>query len=55
MIRIIRPGESIDKMYESRSKLYEKYAEITVTEEGESIEETIRAVIRELTIPSMSS
>ncbi len=45
---IIRPDESIDKMYESRSILYEKYSEITVTEEGSSIEDTIRAVINRL-------
>ncbi len=45
---IIRPDESIDKMYESRSILYEKYAEITVKEEGSSIEDTIRAVINRL-------
>ena len=45
---IIRPDESIDKMYESRSILYEKYAEITVKEEGSTIEDTIRAVINRL-------
>ena len=45
---IIRPDESIDKMYESRSILYKKYAEITVKEEGSSIEDTIRAVINRL-------
>ena len=42
---VLRPGESIDEMYETRSKLYERYADITVTEAGNSIEDTVRMVI----------
>ncbi|MBR6172993.1 MAG: shikimate kinase [Eubacterium sp.] len=45
---VIRPDESIEEMYEKRSKLYEKYADIIVMENGESIEDTVRAVKEEI-------
>ena len=43
---VLRPGESIDEMYEARSKLYKRYADVTVTEAGNSIEDTVRMVIK---------
>ena len=45
---VLRPDESIEEMYEKRSKLYEKYAEITVMEDGGSIESTVRAAMEEI-------
>ncbi len=46
---VLRPGESIDDMYATRSKLYEKYAHVTVSEEGRSVEETVRMVMEFVT------
>ncbi len=45
---VIRPGESIEQMYATRSSLYEKYADVTVEEEGTSIEDTVRLVMEQL-------
>ena len=45
---VLRPDESIEDMYEKRSKLYEKYADITVIEDGNSIESTVRAAMEEI-------
>ena len=41
---VLRPGESVEDMYDSRSVLYEQYADITVFEDGFTIEDTVRAV-----------
>jgi shikimate kinase len=45
---VIRPGESIDQMYTTRSVLYEKYADIIVEEKGTSIEDTVCLVMEQL-------
>ena len=42
---VLRPGENIDKMFDVRSKLYEEYSDITIYEDGFSIEDTVRAII----------
>ncbi len=41
---VLRPGETVEDMYDSRSDLYEQYADITVYEDGFTIEDTVRAV-----------
>ena len=41
---VLRNGESIDEMYDIRSKLYEKYADITIVEDGLTIEGTVQAI-----------
>ena len=41
---VIRPGESLEEMYELRSKLYESYADMCVSEDGSRLEDTVRAV-----------
>lgn len=41
---VMRPGESLEDMYAARSELYERYADITVEEEGASVEDTVNAV-----------
>ncbi len=43
---VLRPEESIDKMYKTRSKLYERYADVTVSEVGKSIEDTVHMVMK---------
>ena len=45
---VLRNGESLEEMFENRTKLYDKYADIKVVEEGISIEETVQAVIEKL-------
>ena len=35
-------------MYAARFRLYEEYAELTISEEGFSIEETVRAIQKSL-------
>ena len=41
---VMRPGESLEDMFAARSELYERYADITVEEEGASVEDTVNAV-----------
>ena len=38
---VLKDGESFDDMYDHRSVLYEKYADIVIEEDGSDIEETI--------------
>ncbi len=45
---VLQPGETIENLYETRSVLYEKYADITISEEGLSVEETVRKVMKEV-------
>lgn len=45
---VMREDESIEKMFKIRSVLYEKYADITVSEEGASIEDTVEQVVKKL-------
>ena len=42
---VLRNGESIDQMYESRKHLYEKYADIVIDEDKRGMEETIAALL----------
>lgn len=41
---VLRPGQTLEDLYEERVRLYEKYADLTVDEEGLNIEETLSAV-----------
>ena len=45
---VLREGQSIQDLYEERILLYEKYTDLTVAEEGLTMEETVEAVIQEL-------
>ena len=38
---VLRDGESLEEMYDERSVLYEKFAEIVIDEANSSIEETV--------------
>ena len=42
---VLQSGESLDEMYESRSRLYEKYADLVIPEQDFTIEETVQAVV----------
>ncbi len=46
---VLKSGESFEEMFENRTKLYKKFADITVTENGSSIEDTVRAVAKHFT------
>ena len=42
---VLRDGETLETIYEVRTRLYEKYGDITVGEDHASIEDTVRAVV----------
>ncbi len=41
---VLKEGQSVSELYKERTVLYEAYADITVSEEGREIEETVTAV-----------
>lgn len=41
---VLRPGQTLEDLYEERVQLYEKYADLIVDEQGLNIEETLEAV-----------
>ena len=45
---ILKHGENVEKMYDNRSVLYEKYADIIIEERNCTIEETIEKIKKEL-------
>lgn len=47
---VLREGQTIEDLYEERRKLFEKYADITVCEDGKTLEETIDDVMEKLGI-----
>ncbi len=42
---VLKDGQTLKDLYEERVKLFEKYADLTVKEEGDSLEETIDKVL----------
>ncbi len=48
----LKPGQTLKDLYEERTKLYEKYADVTVDEKGLGTEETIGALLRSLNLLS---
>lgn len=48
----LRPGQTLKELYDERCALYEKYADVTVDEQGLGTEETIGAVLRSLNLLS---
>lgn len=42
---LLREGQTLTDLYQERSPLYEKYADITVEEEGKNLEESLQAVL----------
>ena len=45
---VLKQGETLDEMYDNRSVLYEKYADIVIEERDSTIEETIEKIQNEL-------
>jgi shikimate kinase len=45
---VLRDGQTLEDLYNERVKLFEKYADITVSEDGFSLEETIDNVLHAL-------
>ena len=45
---VLRDGQTLEDLYNERVKLFEKYADITVAEDGFSLEETIDNVLEAL-------
>lgn len=45
---VLKKGQTLQDLYEERTALYEKYADITVDEYGLDIEETVQAVQKAL-------
>lgn len=43
---VMHDGETIDSIYDTRSVLYERYADIIIDEEGLSIEQTVREIVQ---------
>ena len=41
---VLREGDSLDGLYAERTELYARYADLTVSEEGLTLEETVSAV-----------
>ncbi len=45
---VLRHGETVEQMYENRLRLYEKYADIVISERGRTIEDTVQLLLRKL-------
>ena len=45
---VLKQGETLEEMYDNRSVLYEKYADIIIEERKCTIEETIEKILNEL-------
>ena len=45
---VLREGQTLKNLYDERTALFEKYADITVSEEGLGLEDTIDAVLAAL-------
>lgn len=50
---VLREGQTLRDIYEERSLLYERYADITVSEEGLSLEETLGKMCEVLDNPAV--
>ena len=44
---VLKPGETLDRMFDARAKLYTEYADLTVEEDG-TIEDSVNAVLKAL-------
>ncbi len=45
---VLRDGQTLKDIYEERTKLYEKYADIIVDETGKNVEDTIETIVKQL-------
>jgi shikimate kinase len=42
---VMEPGETLASLYEKRSPLYRKYADVTIDSNGKSVEDTVAAIM----------
>lgn len=47
---VLRPGQTLKDLYDERVRLFEKYADITICEDGQSLEDTVDAVLASLAV-----
>ena len=45
---VLKEGQTLERLYEERVKLFEKYADITIDEDGKELGETIELVLQRL-------
>ena len=45
---VLKEGQTLERLYEERVKLFEKYADLTIDEEGKELGETIELVLQRL-------
>ena len=45
---VLKDGQTLKDLYEERSALFERYADLTISEKGRDLEETIEEVLRVL-------
>lgn len=45
---VLKDGQTLKDLYEERTALFEQYADLTISEEGRDLEETIEEVLRVL-------
>lgn len=45
---VLKEGQSLKELYEERTRLYEKYADLTISEKDRDIEATLQAILDEL-------
>lgn len=45
---VLKEGQTLERLYEERVKLFEKYADITIDEDGKEFGETIELVLQSL-------
>ena len=51
---VLKEGQTLETLFEERSKLYEQYADIEVSEEGLDVEQTVEKLVEALEYPHMS-
>ena len=45
---VLKEGQTLETLFEERSKLYEQYADIEVSEEGLDVEQTVEKLVEAL-------
>ena len=47
---VLKEGQSLKELYEERVPLYKHYADVTIPENGKSLEETLQTILDELSL-----
>ena len=45
---VLKEGQTLETLFEERSKLYEQYADIEISEEGLNVEQTVERLTEKL-------